>query len=94
MQWVRQADGDYLALQVCCEDGFYYQVVDLRGGELGSCPAGDENGGGLLAAQGGKLYFSAYYVQQQDFCRIFAWDFAGGEREQLLGTAAAGLQAE
>ncbi len=100
MQRVRQADGDYLALQVCCEDGFYYQVVDLQGEELGSCPSEDENGGGLLAAQGSKLYFSAYYVyfsannaQPGDFCRVFAWDFAGGERQLLLGTAAAGLQA-
>lgn len=94
MQRVRQADGDYLALQVSCEDGVYYQVVDLQGGEIGFCPSTDENGGGLLAAQGGKLYFSEYYVQQEDYCRIFAWDFADGGREQLLGTAAAGLQAD
>lgn len=91
---VRESSGQYLALQVCCESGNYYQVVDLQpsGGLLGEYKAGDENGGGLLAAQGDKVYFSEYYVQQEDYCRIFAWNYQTGSREQLLGTAAANLK--
>lgn len=88
MQWVRQADGDYLALQVWCEDGAYYQIVDLQGGEIGNCPFEDENGGGLLAAQGSRLYFAGGNAQPEDYGQIWAWDFSSDEREQLFGTAA------
>lgn len=56
---VQAADGDYLVLQSFCEDGIYYQIGDLNGGELGAYKS-DAADGGLLAAYGHALYLAEY----------------------------------
>lgn len=81
---------DCFVWQVECEDGEHYQAVDLAAGRLlGEYAASRSKGGGLIGAQGDKLYVSEYYyaMPPEDSCKIIAYDYAAGQAEQILGTA-------
>lgn len=73
---VQAADGDYLVLQSSCEDGIYYQVVDLNGGEMGVYKSEAEADGGLLAAYGHAVYL-AEYTPEEAVANTFspAWNY-------------------
>lgn len=89
---VQKAAGDYLVLEVGCEDGRHYQIVDWTGGVLGECRREDDNGS-LLAAYGDTIYFSEYYAPgSQDACQVVAYNFVDNTREVIFGTAQDGLQ--
>lgn len=63
---VQAAKGDYVVLESSCEDGIYYQVVDLDGDELGVYKAATEKGGGLLAAYGHAIYVVEYSPEEAE----------------------------
>lgn len=89
---VQAAEGDYLVLESGCEDGVYYQVVNLDGGERGVYKAATEKGGGLLAAYGSALYVAEYTPGEavvNTFSpawnyRLVLYDFTQADSEQIV----------
>ncbi len=90
---VQAAEGDYLVLESGCEDGIYYQVVDLDGGERGVYKAATEKGGGLLAAYGHAIYVAEYSPEEAvadtdvlpgAHYELMMFDFASWEAEPIV----------
>lgn len=90
---VQAAEGDYLVLESSCEDGIYYQVVNLNGGERGVYKAATEKGGGLLAAYGHAIYVAEYSPEEAAadtdvlpgaHYDLMMFDFASWEAEPIV----------